>query len=102
MYKRQAEGFDIGIRGGIVRDSSLVARRICALPLVLVASPDYLARRGVPRTIEDLATHDCVTIRFVSGAMPVWQFKSGAAAVSYTHLDVYKRQTLNCAALMAR
>ena len=52
-----AEGYDIGIRGGIVEDLSLIARRVCALPIVLVASPEYLARAGVPATPDDLRTH---------------------------------------------
>lgn len=79
-----AEGFDIGIRGGIVRDSSLIARRICGLPLVLVASPDYLDRRGVPGEVAELDGHDCIAVRFVSGAMPVWQFRVGDAVVEHT------------------
>ncbi|HRE16872.1 MAG TPA: LysR substrate-binding domain-containing protein [Rhodocyclaceae bacterium] len=73
-----AEGVDIGIRGGIVRDSSLIARRICALPLVLVASPDYLARRGVPRKVAELSRHDALLVRFPSGSLSTWQF-SGTA-----------------------
>ncbi len=71
-----AEGFDIGIRGGIIRDSSLIARRVSSLWLVLVASPDYLARRGRPERMADLARHDCVAVRFASGAMPLWQFRA--------------------------
>jgi DNA-binding transcriptional LysR family regulator len=73
-----AEGFDIGIRGGPVEDSSLVARRICALPVVLVASPGYLRRAGVPQTVAELAQHRCVQVRFGSGAQGVWRFRSGA------------------------
>lgn len=71
------EGFDIGIRGGVVRDSSLVARRIAQLPLVLVASPDYLARRGVPASQADLASHDLLVTRFASGAVSNWRFRVG-------------------------
>ena len=48
------EGYDIGIRGGRARDSSLVSRLVCALPLVLLASPGYLSRRGTPRSADDL------------------------------------------------
>ena len=70
------EGYDIGIRGGVVRDSSLVARRIAQLPLVLVASPDYLARRGVPVSQADLAGHDLLVTRFGSGAVSNWRFRT--------------------------
>jgi DNA-binding transcriptional LysR family regulator len=69
-----AEGFDIGIRGGMVRDSSLIARRICALPLILVASTRYLAKRGVPKSVADLAAHDLVALRLADGNVPAWQF----------------------------
>lgn len=68
------EGFDIGIRGGVIRDSSLVARRICAIPLIIVASPQYLARKGIPGEPTDLAQHDCIGLRFHHDQSPVWRF----------------------------
>ena len=52
-----ASGFDIGIRGGVIDDSSLIARRICALPVALFASPAYLREAGVPSQPADLARH---------------------------------------------
>jgi DNA-binding transcriptional LysR family regulator len=55
-----AEGFDAAIRLGVLEDSSLVARRIASFSGRLVASPDYLERRGTPRTPEDLPAHDAV------------------------------------------
>lgn len=83
-----AEGYDIGIRGGVSEDSSLVARRVCGLPLVLVASPAYLQRHGVPRQVGDLASHRCLAVRFSSGARFVWRFKAsgrnGPALTDFT------------------
>jgi DNA-binding transcriptional LysR family regulator len=73
-----AEGFDIGIRGGVIEDSSLVARRICRLPVVLVASPAYLKQAGVPRTLDELAGHRCATVRYPGTPPPAWRFRSGA------------------------
>lgn len=70
-----AEGFDIGIRGGLVKDSSLVARRVCALPMVLVAAPSYLKRRGVPTSVADLDSHDLLATRFPNGSSSVWKFR---------------------------
>jgi DNA-binding transcriptional LysR family regulator len=70
-----AEGFDIGIRGGTLRDSSLVARRICALPVVLVASPAYLLRHGVPATPGELAAHQALGVRMNSGTVAPWRFR---------------------------
>ena len=56
----QDEGIDIAIRVGALPDSRWRARRICAIRRVVCASPDYLSRRGEPRTLADLEAHDCV------------------------------------------
>jgi len=73
-----AEGFDIGIRGGIVEDSSLVARHVCKLPLVLVASPAYLREHGVPTSIEDLSLHQCAALRYSGNPPSPWYFRRSA------------------------
>lgn len=52
-----AEGVDVAIRVGQLRDSSLKARRLAVVPRVLVAAPAYLARHGVPREPADLEEH---------------------------------------------
>ena len=57
------EGFDIAVRAGRSRDASLVARRLGNSALGLYASPEYLKKRGYPRTPADLADHDCVLFR---------------------------------------
>jgi DNA-binding transcriptional LysR family regulator len=69
-----AEGYDIGIRGGVIEDSSLIARRVCALPVVLLASAAYLRRHGVPLSISDLGSHRCAALRLASGSLQAWQF----------------------------
>lgn len=54
-----AEEFDVGLR--ITRtlpDSTLVAKRLCASDMVLVAAPEYVKRHGIPRTPADLANHN--------------------------------------------
>lgn len=53
-----AEGVDCAIRLGQMQDSSLVARRIFAFRAQIVASPNYLAARGTPQHIDDLADHE--------------------------------------------
>ena len=70
-----AEGYDIGIRGARLEAGSLVARRICALPTVLVASPGYLRRAGVPERVADLAQHRCVQRRVADGSLSAWEFR---------------------------
>src|SRR5216684_2742186 len=54
------EGLDLAVRIGPLEDSSLVARQVGSVRRVVVASPAYLARRGVPRAPSDLATHDTI------------------------------------------
>ena len=61
-----ARGFDLAVRIGSLADSALMARRIAASGLVLVASPEYLAARGTPERIEDLVQHDLLHYTFAS------------------------------------
>lgn len=51
-------GLDLTIRIGMLADSSLMARKLGTAHRVLVASPDYLARKGTPHTASDLSAHD--------------------------------------------
>jgi DNA-binding transcriptional LysR family regulator len=52
------EGYDVALRIGQLKDSSLIARRICPIRMVVCASPAYLKARGVPQTPDDLQNHD--------------------------------------------
>lgn len=54
------EGFDVGIRMGVLDDSSLIARPLGTVDWVLAATPNYLDRRGRPETPADLKQHDCL------------------------------------------
>ena len=54
------ERFDLAVRMGKLEDSRLVARRIATRERLLVAAPDYLARRGAPAAPADLAAHECL------------------------------------------
>jgi DNA-binding transcriptional LysR family regulator len=58
------ERTDIAIRSGILRDSILKARRLLETRRVLVASPEYLERRGTPHTPDDLERHNCLDFNF--------------------------------------
>lgn len=55
-----ANGIDLAIRIGRLPDSSLVARALAPVSGMLVASPDYLARRGTPTSLSDLEDHDWI------------------------------------------
>lgn len=54
------EGVDLAIRLGALDDSSFVSRKLASAPRYLVASPDYLARRGMPASPADLQAHEIV------------------------------------------
>lgn len=80
------DGFDLALRGGPLEDSNLVSRHICDLPVILVASPDYLEQRGTPRHINDLKKHSLIAIRFLNGQTGPWNFKSLASTTSSASL----------------
>lgn len=58
-----ADGIDVAIRIGDIPASSLIARKLGQDPLVLVASPGYLARRGEPLSPQDLSRHSLIELR---------------------------------------
>lgn len=65
------EGFDLALRAGHASDSGLYARPLAMLPLVLVASPAYLASHGEPRTVAALQQHRHVRYRLAGQVMPI-------------------------------
>lgn len=69
-----AGGFDLAIRIGNLADSSLIARRITTVRSVVLASPDYLSRRGRPERPADLNGHDLLIYANV-GSSEQWRFK---------------------------
>ncbi|KJZ51387.1 LysR family transcriptional regulator [Pseudomonas marginalis] len=60
------EGVDCVLRGGLALDESLVARPLAMMDQLTLASPEYLARRGVPASLDDLVNHQMV--EYVSSA----------------------------------
>lgn len=72
-----AERFDAGVRLGERLEKDMIAVRIGPkLRMAAAASPDYLARHGVPRTPGDLAHHVCINLRFhTAGSLYVWEFE---------------------------
>jgi DNA-binding transcriptional LysR family regulator len=70
------EGIDVAVRIGPLADSSLKAVRIGWVRQMLVASPAYLARRGAPARVAELAGHDLIAAMGPRAAGE-WQFGSG-------------------------
>jgi DNA-binding transcriptional LysR family regulator len=78
------DGIDAAVRIGHLGDSSLVARNVGDMRRIVVASPDYLARRGVPKTPKDIAAHD--TIQFGAIAGPAeWRFIENGQETRVSH-----------------
>lgn len=65
---------DVAIRFGLLADSALTARKLGETGRVVVASPEYIARRGEPKSPEELHDHDCLNFNF-RRAEPVWPFR---------------------------
>lgn len=72
-----SEGFDLDIRVGDEIAPHLIARHLADNHRVLCAAPAYLARRGVPRTLADLAAHDCLVIKERDHPFGVWRLDNG-------------------------
>jgi len=73
------EGFDLAIRIGDIEDSSMVARRVAEVRVVLCASPEYLQRAGTPADPTELVRHNCLTY---AGRQPFgeWTFTMDGSA----------------------
>jgi DNA-binding transcriptional LysR family regulator len=76
-----AENIDVALRWGAITDSTLVARKLTRAGQLVVASPAYLARRGIPKTPADLAEHDAIVYDQNSGGEE-WCFRNGTSEMS--------------------
>jgi DNA-binding transcriptional LysR family regulator len=70
------EGFDLALRIGSLRDSSLIARKLCPIRIVTTGAPGYLAEFGTPSTPQDVSKHACILdTNFADSAN--WRFSPG-------------------------
>ncbi len=67
-------GYDLGIRYGNLPDSSLIVRRLAENHRVLVASPAYLERYGIPKHPKDLEHHRCLIMERLGEPLNKWHF----------------------------
>ncbi|WDD93617.1 LysR family transcriptional regulator [Burkholderia sp. FERM BP-3421] len=87
------EGFDAAVRTGALNDSRLMSRELGAYRLLLVGSPDYFARKGVPRRPAELCGHDCLQHRFpTTGKLEKWPLSTDSPDDS---LQLPARMTCN-------
>ncbi|MEY4732914.1 MAG: HTH-type transcriptional regulator DmlR [Pseudomonadota bacterium] len=80
------EGFDCAVRVGDLPDSSLVSVRMADNRRLCVATPAYLARRGVPQQPADLLHHDCLTLSSDASQTRGWAFRTPDSPHEVMHL----------------
>jgi DNA-binding transcriptional LysR family regulator len=80
------ESYDLAIRGRAPDDSNLIARKLEDAELVVVATPDYLARAGTPASPEALTQHDCIQFDLPSSGRRIpWLFTDAATGKMTGH-----------------
>jgi len=75
-------GFDMGVRIGGAIDPTFVAVRLATNRRVVCATPPYLKHNGVPRTLDDLAGHNCLAFNIQGGQLGGWHFRIGDKPVT--------------------
>ena len=76
------EGYDVGIRIGGAIDPNFVAIRLASNKRVVCGTPAYFAKHGVPRTLDDLARHNCLAFNLQGGQQRGWYFQQNGKAVT--------------------
>lgn len=81
-----SEGFDAGIRVGEMIAQDMVAVRLTPpFRSIVVASPGYIGRFGLPNTLADLSNHNCIGYRLIrSGGLYQWEFVEDGRDVAVT------------------
>ena len=87
------EGFDIAVRIGELEDTNLIGRSLGVLHYVLGASPKYLQRRGIPRSVDDLKRHACLR-HLLAGRPQPFTFAGGTRIVPDGPFDTDDAQYL--------
>ena len=76
------EGVDCAVRGGLLADSTLIARRVGIIQFDTCAAPSYIARHGRPLHPDDLANHQCVNyFSSKTGKIHDWNFSRGSERI---------------------
>ncbi|HVN38897.1 MAG TPA: LysR family transcriptional regulator [Myxococcota bacterium] len=93
-----ADRVDVAVRIAANADAGYVAHALAPSPLVVVASPEYFRRRGVPKQPEDLRAHACLL--YSSLPTPsLWRFRRGRSIRVQGRLSVNHGETLRAAVL---
>ncbi len=106
-----AEGFDLDVRIGDDLPPQLVARKLMDNHRILCASPGYLARHGAPKSLKELATHQCLAIKERDHPFGSWRLRGRdgaeetvrvAGALSTNHGEIALRWAVEGAGIVLR
>ena len=70
-----SDQIDVAFRSGRIEDSSIVAKPLVPMQMMLCASRSYADKHGLPASIEELARHDCINLRSTGGRIFDWELK---------------------------
>ncbi len=83
------ENYDITLMGAQASfDANVIARKVLSSVTVLLASPDYLRRRGTPARPEDLSQHDCLRFKAPSGRQRGWRLLHEQDTTRFVDIEV--------------
>jgi len=85
------DGVDLAIRIGWLQESNLVAKKICETPVIVFASPEYLAQKGIPKIPQDLQQHDWISLSLFSAPL-TWQFEKKGQKHNIQKQNVQKQK----------
>jgi len=94
------EGIDLAVRFGALKDSSLVARKLMDMRLVVIASPAYLAKHGKPGHPGALATHNCL-LQLTTADPSIWTFEMDGEKISVRVNGSFRANSPRAIAYMA-
>ncbi|NBA93578.1 LysR family transcriptional regulator [Pseudomonas sp. R5(2019)] len=77
-----SEGYDMSIRIGGVTDPNYVAVKLFSNHRVVCGTPEYFAKFGTPRTLEELANHNCLAFTLQGGQQRGWTFQRDGKPVA--------------------
>ena len=96
MINLVEDGVDLAVRIGHLPDSTLVARHVGEMRRIVVASKDYLKRRGEPKTPQEIASHD--TVQFgATTAAPEWRFFEEGREIRVANTPRFSTNTADAA-----